>query len=146
MSSRLKIDQVDCQINGLVTQARVLLSLSGRVHTGIATTPSHPTAWQHVIAEATLEAVRAFVAGQISLTLDSVAEITAGRFPIIVVTMALGSDWSEQFLSGTAPTLEGRYTAVAKAVLHGLNRKVEPVLQAITSEPVAAVPDVRPAI
>ncbi|MEX0766826.1 MAG: hypothetical protein ACRDFA_04440 [bacterium] len=139
MSSRLKIEKVECDINGLVTQARVQLSLSGDSRTGIATTPTHPTAWQQVIAEATLEAVRAFMAKQFSLTLDSVAEVTAGRFPIIVVTLALGNEWSEQFLSGTAPTLEGRYEAVTKAVLHGLNRKIEPFLVMMALEPVAAV-------
>jgi len=117
----------------------VELSLSGDSRTGIATTPTHPTAWQQVIAEATLEAVRAFMAKQFSLTLDSVAEVTAGRFPIIVVTLALGNEWSEQFLSGTAPTLEGRYEAVAKAVLHGLNRKIEPFLVMMALEPIAAV-------
>lgn len=146
MSNRLKIEQVDCQINGLVTQARVQLSLAGDARTGIATTPTHPTAWQQVIAEATLEAVRAFVANQIALTLDSVAEITAGRFPIIVVTLGLGNGWSEQFLSGTAPTLEGRYAAVSKAVLHGLNRKIEPFLAAVASQPTADASVVRPAV
>lgn len=139
MSSRLKIEKVECDINGLVTQARVQLSLSGDSRTGIAITPTHPTAWQQVIAEATLEAVRAFMAKQFSLTLDSVAEVTAGRFPIIVVTLALGNEWSEQFLSGTAPTLEGRYEAVTRAVLHGLNRKIEPFLVMMALEPVAAV-------
>lgn len=137
MSSRLKIEKVECDINGLVTQARVHLSLGGDSRIGVATTPTHPTAWQQVIAEATLEAVRGFMAQQISLTLDSVAEVTAGRFPIIVVTMALGNGWSEQFLSGTAPTLEGRYEAVTRAVLHGLNRKIEPYLLVLSLEPVA---------
>ncbi|HET6781839.1 MAG TPA: hypothetical protein VFH67_07065, partial [bacterium] len=75
MSSRLKIEKVECDINGLVTQASVHLSLGSDSRTGIATTPTHPTAWQQVIAEATLEAVRAFMAQQISLTLDSVAEV-----------------------------------------------------------------------
>lgn len=83
---------------------------------------------------------------KIALTLDSVAEISAGRFPIIVVTMRLGNGWSEQFLSGTAPILEGRYTAVSKAVLHALNRKIEPLLQGAGSEVVLKVSSVERAV
>lgn len=128
MSSRLRIEHVDCKIDGLLTQARVELSLTGKSSEGLASARSSDAAWQRVIAEATIDSVRRFVSGHVELALDTVMEVTSGRYPLIVVTLTVTNGSRELFLSGTAPTVEGRYTAVAKAVLHGLNRLIEEYL------------------
>lgn len=128
MSSRLKIEQVDCKEDGLVTLARVQLSLAGEPRTGIASAGTTDSAWQHVIAEATIDSVRGFLENRASVALDAVMEVTSGRFPIVVVTMTLDSGGREEFLSGTAVLMDDRQTAVTKAVLHGLNRRLEELL------------------
>lgn len=128
MSSRLKIDQISCEVDGLVTLARVQLSLAGTSRVGVASTRTDDSAWQQVVAEATINAVRAFVGAHLDVHLDSVMVVTPGRYPLVVVTMTSGNGRGEVFLSGTAPIIEDRNAAAAKAVLHGLNRHLEPLL------------------
>ncbi len=128
MSARLKIDEVFCAVDGLVTSARVRLSHGGRAASGVASARTTEGIWRQVVAEATLSAVRSLAGENLELTLDAVAEVGSGRHPIIVATMAIGRGRREVFLSGTAPTAGDRFAAVAKAVLHGLNRRLEPFL------------------
>ena len=124
MSSRLKLEKVECRVDGLVTLATVQLSLAGKHHMGVATIRTTDTAWQYAVAEATIDSLRYFVDGKAAVALDSVMEITSGRYPIIVVTMTMDHGRGEEFLSGTSPIIDDRYLAVAKAVLHGLNRQI----------------------
>lgn len=125
---RLRIDRVQCAVENLVTTARVQLSYDGRAETGMASDRTVEGAWRHVVAGAALAAVRKFTDGRLDVTLDAVAEVHSGRHPLIVVTMAIGRSKHEVFLSGTAPVDDDRFGAVARAVLHGLNRWLEPLL------------------
>src|SRR5207244_566745 len=79
-------------------------------------------------AEATLSALREIIDGNLDVTLDTVAEVGSGRYPIIVVTMAMGRGRSEIFLSGTASLAGDRFWAAAKPGLQRLNRAVRPFL------------------
>ena len=129
MASRLKLDWVDCSADAHRAVARVQLSLDDDARTGAATAPMSETAWQRAVAEATLRAIAAFVGGASVFTLDSVAEVRTGRHPLIVVTIVMHDGRREVFLSGTAPITDHPHAAVARAVLHGLNRWTEPWLQ-----------------
>lgn len=129
MAPRLKLDWVDCRTDAYRALARVQLSLDEDVRAGTASAVMSETAWQRAVAEATLHAVSAFVGGAFVLTLDSVAEVHTGRHPLIVVTLLLHDGRREIFLSGTAPITDHPHAAVARAVLHGLNRWTEPLLQ-----------------
>jgi hypothetical protein len=128
MSTRLRIEQVHCAVDGLVTVGRVELSHHSRTASGLASARTTDNVWQQVVAEATLSAMRVFMDGRLDLTLDAVAEVRSGPQPLIVVTMIIGRGKNEIFASGAAPMIEDRFTAVARAVLHGLNRWVEPSL------------------
>lgn len=127
-ASRIRIDHVHCAVNGAVTVGRVQLSRHDRVKTGLASGHTTDGAWRQVVAEAALSAVRGLVDEHLDVTLDAVAEVHTGRHPIIVATMAIGHGKQEIFLSGTASLSADRFTAVARAVLHGLNRWIEPFL------------------
>lgn len=129
-ASRIRIEHVHCAVNGTVTVGQVQLGHHGRVKTGLASSHTTDGAWRQVVAEATLSAVRGLVNGHPDVTLDAVAELHTGRHPIVVVTMAIGKGKQEIFLSGTASLGADQFTAVARAVLHGLNRWVEPFLAA----------------
>ena len=129
MAPRLKLDWVDYRTEGQRALARVQLSLDEDVRAGGASVPVSETAWRQAVAEATLRAVSAYVGGSFALTLDSVAEVRTGRHPLIVVTLIMHDGHREVFLSGTAPIMEHPHAAVARAVLHGLNRWVEPLLR-----------------
>lgn len=118
-----------------MTVARVQLSHQERTASGMASAQTTAGVWPQVVAQATLSAVRALINGDLDVTLDTVAEVRSGRHPIVVVTMTIGRGRGEIFLSGTAPLVGDRFAAVAKAVLHGLNRWVEPYLAVSAQEP-----------
>lgn len=118
-----------------MTVARVQLSHQGRTACGMASAQTTEGIWQQVVAQATLSGVRALVNGDLDVALDAVAEVRSGRHPIVVVTMTIGRGRGEVFLSGTAPLVGDRFAAVAKAVLHGLNRWVEPYLAVSAQDP-----------
>lgn len=127
--ARLKIDKVDCTVeDDARVFAQVQLSLSGVAHAGRARNPIIDGSWRRAVAEATINAVRMFLDRHYTVTLDAVTEVTAGQHPLIVVTMTMDAGQGEVFLAGTSPMLDDRHTAVARAVLHGLNRQLETVL------------------
>jgi len=128
MGARLKLDAVEVYTEGARTAARVQLSLNDDTRSGRGHAGASATAWQHAVAEATLAAVSAFVGNRFALFLDSVAEVRTGRHALIVVTMLMHDGNRETFLSGTAPITDHPHTAVARAVLHGLNRWLDPLV------------------
>ena len=129
MSARLKLDEVKCEVDALVTRAQVQLSQAGIPKVGVASERTTDTSWRQTVAEATLNAVRAFIGPQPGVVLDSVMEVNPGRYPLIVVTMTMGSGSDEVYLSGSASIVDDRHVAVAKAVLHALNRRLETILR-----------------
>ncbi|HEU5297894.1 MAG TPA: hypothetical protein VFW08_00235 [bacterium] len=129
MGPRLKLDRVECRTDAQRVLARVELSLDDDARSGGASLPVSPGAWQRAVAEATLHAVSSFVGGAFAFTLDTVTEVRTGRYPLVVVTFVMHDGRREVFLSGTAPLGDHPHAAVARAVLHGLNRWVEPMLE-----------------
>ncbi len=85
--------------------------------------------WRRAVAEATINAVKEFLPSGHRITLDTAMEVTAAQHSLIVVTVMLDAGDGEEFLAGTARVGEDRHTAVTKAVLHALNRRLEMLLQ-----------------
>ncbi|MDQ7843154.1 MAG: hypothetical protein QN141_02290 [Armatimonadota bacterium] len=134
----MRLDGVECRTEGRQVVARVRLSLDDDVRTGSSSAPAVGTGWQRAVAEATLQAVAAFVGGGVAFTLDSVTEIRTGRHPLIVVTIVVHDGRREVFLSGASRIKDHPPTAVARAVLHGLNRWTEFLHERdITADPLA---------
>lgn len=129
MAIRLKLESVDLRIEGLQLEARVGLSLNGDLRFGAVRGQLSEDARQRLIAEATLKAVSLFTGRSFFLSLDSVAEIRSGRHPIVVVTMLMDDGSRQVFFSGTAPISDEGSEAAARAVLNGLNRWLEPLLE-----------------
>lgn len=129
MTMRLKLESVEVRTSGPSLEARVKLSFNEDLRTGAAQVEAFQDAWQRAVAEATLRGISAFAGSAFVFSLDSVAEIRTGRHPIIVVTMLMHDGQREVFFSGTAPITDHAYAAVARAVLNGLNRWLEPLLE-----------------
>ena len=129
MTTRLRLESVEVRTDGSRLEARVKMSLNEDVRTGSAHAEASEDAWQRAVAEATLRGIAAFAGGAFLLSLDSVAEIRTGRHPIVVVTMLMHDGHREVFFSGTAPITDHAYAAAARAVLNGLNRWLEPLLE-----------------
>lgn len=128
MDSRLKFDAVSCEPHTLVTRAQVQLSIGSTQRIGVATGLTAAVSPFQIVAEATIDAVQGFLQ-RADITLDSVAEVTAGQRPLIVVTMGLRDSRGKVMLAGTAVLNGDPYASVAKAVLHGLNRRIAAYLQ-----------------
>jgi hypothetical protein len=129
MTTRLKLESVEVRTDSSGLEARVKLSFNEDLHTGSARVEVAEDAWQRAVAEATLRGISAFAGSAFFFSLDSVAEIRTGRHPIIVVTMLMHDGQREVFFSGTAPITDHAYAAAARAVLNGLNRWLEPLLE-----------------
>lgn len=129
MAIRLKLESVEVRTEGLQLEARVGLSLNGDLRLGRASAQLSEHARQRLVAEATLRAVSTFTGQSFLLSLDSVSEIRSGRHPIVVVTMLMDDGSREVFFSGTAPITNEESGAAARAVLNGLNRWLEPLLE-----------------
>ena len=120
---RLRIEDVRWTV-GAATVAQVRLSYRGQHASGLVSV-SGPAAWREAVAEATLRAVRGILPPATEVSLDAVTEVRSGRYPLVVVTMTRGHGRGEAFFSGTAVLRDDGGWAVARAVLHGLNRWVE---------------------
>jgi len=128
MSTRVRIEQVQCAIDGLMTVGRVELSHGEQIASGQVRARTTDSIWRQVVAEATLIAVRALLNGRFELTLDAVAEVRSGPQPLVVVTLVVGKGKSEIYTSGAAAMNGDRYAAISKAVLNGVNRWLDPFL------------------
>lgn len=128
MSTRVRIEQVHCGVDGLMTVGRVQLSHGDQIASGLARARTTDSAWRQVVAEATLIAIRALLNGRFELTLDAVAEVQSGPQPLIVVTLVVGKGKSEIYTSGAAAVNGDHYASVSKAVLNGVNRWLDPFL------------------
>jgi hypothetical protein len=128
MSTRVRIEQVQCGVDGLMTVGRVELSHGEQIVSGLARARTTDSIWRQVVAEATLGAVRVFLNGRFELTLDAVAEVRSGPQPLVVVTLVVGKGKKEIYTSGAAPINGDQYAAISKAVLNGVNRWLDPFL------------------
>jgi hypothetical protein len=142
VAERLRIEDVGWSVGDAVVVARVRLSYQGRQASGLASL-SGEGLWREAVAEATLRAVRVFVADASEVFLDAVTEVRSGRYPLVVVTMTAGRRPGGAFLSGTAVLRDDGGWAVARAVLHGLNRWVDARLST-DGDPPTAEADVNP--
>jgi hypothetical protein len=128
MSTRVRIEQVHCGVDGLMTVGRVELSHGGQIASGLSRARTTDTSWRQVVAEATLGAIRVFLNGRFELTLDAVAEVQSGPQPLVVVTLVVGKGKNEIYTSGAAAVNGDQYAAISKAVLNGVNRWLDPFL------------------
>ncbi len=128
MSTRVRIEQVHCGVDGSMTFGRVELSHGEQIASGLARARTTDSIWRQVVAEATLIAVRVLLNGRFELTLDAVAEVRSGPQPLVVVTLVVGKGKNEIYTSGAAAMNGDQYAAISKAVLNGVNRWLDPFL------------------
>src|SRR5207247_5991249 len=120
MNARLKFDTVSCEPHALVTRAQVQLSSGSTHRTGVATGLTATVTPLQIVAEATIDAVQGFIQ-RVDIILDSVAEVSAGQRPLIVVTMGLRDTRGKVMSAGRAVLYGDPSDYVAQAVLHGVN-------------------------
>lgn len=138
MSTRVRVEQVHCDVDGPMTVGRVELTYADRTASGHARARTTDTVWRQVVAEATLSAIRVFINDRFELALDAVAEVRSGPQPLVVVTLVVGKGENEIYASGAAAINGDKFAAVTKAVLNGLNRWIDPSAQSVSEGPLPA--------
>lgn len=131
MNGRLRLDEVRCDVQDGRIRARVQLSKAGLAHIGLAAGMLPDASCERVIAQATLNAVRQFTlfAGvERSVVLHDLDVLTSASAPTVLVSLRLGEGDDSRFLSGSAPVRDEVSLATARAVLDGINRQVEGLL------------------
>lgn len=129
MGHRLRLEEVDCEIVPARTRARVQLRNSGLTHVGLASSRTEAEPWQSVVAQATVNAIRMYVGfagADLRLTLEGV-RVLGDQQPVVLVSVTVGGEGQQLLLVGSAAMEDNPQRAVAKAVLHALNRQIERV-------------------
>ena len=131
MRGRLKLDAVRCEVQDGRILARVQLSNGGLAHVGLAAGPTAETSCERVIAQATVNAVRqfaVFAGADRALALHDLDVVASPEARTVLVSLRMGRGDDTLILSGSAPIRDAAQTAAARAVLDGLNRQVESLL------------------
>jgi len=131
MSGRLKLDEVSCEVLDGRIRARVQLSKGGLAHIGLANGVLAEANCEKVIAQATINAVRMFTvfAGvNHSVVLHDLDVVTSPSARTVLVSLRMGQGDESRFLSGSAAIRDETAFATARAVLDGLNRQIEGLL------------------
>jgi hypothetical protein len=125
--ARARVARVQVEAQGLRAQARVVLIDGEEERTGFSESSVASAARAHLVASATLDAVR-----QIDRSADSVhissADVTrAGAARVAVVTVVYVEPPMELVVSGSAVVRGDRDDAVARALLDATNRRLHQV-------------------
>jgi hypothetical protein len=131
MGGRLKLDEVRCEVQDGRIRARVHLSKGGLAHIGLAAGTLPDATCERVIAQATLNAVRQFTlfaGAERTIVLHDLDVVPSPSAPTVLVSLRLGEGDDSRFLSGSAPVRDEVNLATARAVLDGINRQVEGLL------------------
>jgi len=131
MSGRLKLDHVHCEVQDNRIRARVQLSKAGLTHIGLASGLLPEANYERVIAQATINAVRMFTlfaGANHRVALHDVDIITSAQPQTVLVSLRMGAGDESRFLSGSAAVRTDPREAAARAVLDGLNRQIEGLL------------------
>lgn len=131
MGGRLKLDEVRCDVQDGRIRARVQLSKGGLTHIGLAAGTLPEATCERVTAQATVNAVRqfaVFAGADQTVVLHDLDVISSPAANTILVSLKTGQGDDSRFLSGSAPVRDGAQVAAARAVLDGLNRQVEGLL------------------
>lgn len=131
MHARLRLDLVDCEVQGNRIRGRVQLSKAGLTHIGLASGILSESNCEKVIAQATINAVRMFTlftGNNHRVLLHDLDVITSPQTRTVLVSMRMGQGEASQFFSGSAAIRHDANEAAARAVLDGLNRQIEGLL------------------
>ena len=131
MGGRLKLDEVQCEVQDGRIRARVRLSKGGLAHIGLANGILPEGTCEKVIAQATINAFRmftVFAGAEKDVTLHDLDIVTSPSARTVLVSLRMGQGDGSRFLSGSAAVRDQSTLAAARAVLDGLNRQIEGLL------------------
>jgi len=114
-------------------QAAVLLRNAGDAeHRGVAEVTAEHEPAERLVAEATLRAIRSYVAGmgiELNLAIKAVQRVDHPTGTLVTVAIGLAGQLSELEFAGAAVVSDPPQFAAAQAVLHSLNRYLEQFLR-----------------
>lgn len=121
---RLKIDRVYLNLGKTQADSVVELELEGRVYTGTATGPATKFGQHHVVAQATIAAVEAFLRTRGMISAGEVRIIKMLEQSVVLVAVSAIGIQGEERLVGSAPVRTYESDAVARATMDAINRRL----------------------
>ena len=124
--TRARVARVQVEAQGLRAQARVVLVEGEDERTGFAESSVASAARAHLVASATLDAVRQIDRSADSVHISSADVSRAGAARVAVVTVVYVEPPMELVVSGSAVVRGDRDDAIARALLDATNRRLHP--------------------
>jgi hypothetical protein len=121
---RARVGSVHVDTDGLRAEARVILVDGDREHSGYAEGSVAAIARPHLVAAATLDALRQIEPAADAVHLASAEISRIGSNRVAVITVVYVEPPLELFVSGSAVVRRDRDDAVARALLDATNRRI----------------------
>lgn len=124
VAERIRFGSVNLFVSGARTQVQVELRWRGLPRMGSASGWSTRDGAHRMVAQATLAAVREFLAEEVALEVQDLEFLRLGRSRVVVVSLSLLVGRQEKILAGTCTVEQDVHQAVVLATLAALNRVV----------------------
>ncbi len=124
VAERIRFGSVNLFVSGHRTQAQVELRWRGLPRIGSASGWSTRSGSHRLTAQATVAAIREFLADEVALSVQEVEFLRLGRRRLMVVSVSLLAGRQEKTLVGTCAVEQDVQQAVVLATLAALNRVV----------------------
>lgn len=128
-AGRPRVVRLDLHTDGPAFVVGVALSCAGRTAQGTGRSALTATGTRRAVAAATLQAVQGLLARPVHLELAQVERSDAAEVPVVLVHVSLVGPAGVQRLSGSAVVREDESTAVMRATLDAVNRRVAALLE-----------------
>lgn len=116
----LKVVGVSLKVNGVRASSSVGLEVEGELFTGEAEGAASAQNWLRLVAAATLNAVEAYLKGEVAFALEGLKLLEIGGRTVAVATVAAVTPVREENLAGASFITEDVAMGVAQAVLSAL--------------------------
>lgn len=127
-SGRPSIDSTDVLTTGLEATVSVVLSSSRRTSTGDSRSAATRSGIHRALAQAALAALEGLATEQLRFMLDHVVVARMGDEDTVLVSLTMLTSRGAEQLTGAAVVRADEGSAVVRATLDAVNRRMEPLL------------------
>lgn len=127
-SARPSIDSTDVLTTGLEATVSVVLSSSRRTSTGDSRSAATRSGIHRALAQAALAALEGLATEQLRFMLDHVVVARMGEEDTVLVSLTMLTSRGAEHLTGAAVVRADDGSAVVRATLDAVNRRMEPLL------------------
>ena len=121
---RPSIEEITTETRGAQSRVKVTLKLGNKESTGEGHGITSAESLQRLAANATLDAIKGFLAEGSWVTIEHIAIQSAGIQDVAMATLSVGTPSGPLRLSGSAVVASQQTEAIARALLDAVNRRL----------------------